>query len=164
MRSLYRSLCPQCKVSIKDIWFNMLDNMHTVVWQLWTNQRKYSNAEELDLGNLVTQTLFLPLPSSGVSALWDIRGRLEKMLLDSASRLNPAACPPLTPEGQRVASGPNMTERYFDRTSLRWRMRERSLDCLLRQQSQAVKWLQLSSGTLCRVNACGSKGLYSVNL
>lgn len=43
MRSLYRLLPPQCKVTIKDIWFNMLGDMHTVVWKL---NRKYSNTEE----------------------------------------------------------------------------------------------------------------------
>lgn len=46
MRSLYRLLPPQCKLTIKDIWFNMPDNMHIVVWKLRTNQSKYSNAEE----------------------------------------------------------------------------------------------------------------------
>lgn len=34
MRPLSRLLPPQCKVTIKDSWFNMLDSMHTVVWKL----------------------------------------------------------------------------------------------------------------------------------
>lgn len=35
------------------------------------------------------------------------------------SSVNPDVRPPLTPEGQRVASGPNTTERCFDRPSPR---------------------------------------------
>lgn len=138
-------------------------HVHCCLRTLNKSEKIQQRRRKLDSGNLVTQSLFPPLPSSGAAALWDIRGRLERMLLDSASRLNPAARPPVTPEGQRVASGPNMTERYFDRASLRWRMRERSFDCLSRQQSRAVKWLPLSSEWTHVDSSCsGSKGLYSV--